>query len=129
MNCTKTDIEMGAVQSLNVAERAGETVGDKAAADGITMGEVYDAFDEFLEANCVRGSDKHVHIQELESAYAFFLTAKGGWSHRRTMYLAHEFVLAMSIERGFQASPGYANESTKLDTRRIVGVSVVRFQK
>ena len=90
---------------------------------------MYDAFDEFLEANCVRGSDKHVHIQELESAFAFFLKNAKGWSNDRTMFLAHEFVLSRSIVRGFHVSPGYANDMTKVDTRCIVGVSVVRFQK
>ena len=88
----------------------------------------YTAFDEFLEANCVTGNDKHVHLQELEAAFAFFLRARG-WQSTLPGIVAHEFVLPMCLSRGFQTSPGFRHESLKIDTRHIVGVSVVRFQK
>ena len=85
---------------------------------------MYVAFDEFLDANCVRGSDKHVHIQELESAFAFFLTTKG-WPRghlfvpHRNLFVAHEYVLSMSLARGFQASPVLATSATSTKSTRV----------
>ena len=81
-----------------------------------------------MEANCARGNDQYVQLQALESAFAFFLKTKG-WRSSSHIAVAHEWVSPMCDARGFQKSPGYVLDARKIDTRHVVGVSVVRFQE
>ena len=99
---------------------------------------IADAFAAFVDANCVRGSDKCVHIQKLESAFAFYLDENGisvkrWWSS--TLDVVHGCMPPMLVAYGMRMSPGYRyargeNMSVvELDTRYVVGMDVVRFQK
>jgi hypothetical protein len=85
-------------------------------------------FEDFLEANCVRGDDKYVHLQTLESAFAFFLKLNKKFT-ASFIEIAHSSVPKLIQTRGFQMSPGYVSERTGVDTRHVVGISVFRFKK
>ena len=84
-------------------------------------------FDDFILANCVLGRDQHVHIQELESAFAFFLRDKKLTSNG--LETAHEHMIPLCAVHKFMCSPGYVCDRTKLDTRHVIGISVLHFQK
>ncbi len=104
---------------------------------------VADAFANFIEANCVRGSDKCVHIQKLEAAFAFYLTEietgigkdfETRWRGRSILALVHFYMESLIGQQGLRVSPGYRVVETYetlpfADTRYVVGMDVVRFQK
>jgi hypothetical protein len=98
---------------------------------------VLDAFKAFVEENCVKGSDKCVHIQKLEAAFAFYILENNisitpkGWS---IMRVVHRSVEPIVKAHGLKISPGFTEifvemETIQLDTRYVVGLDVVRFQK
>ncbi len=86
------------------------------------------AFEEFLEANCVQGDDKYVHLQSLESAFAFFLKLNRKFT-ASFIEIAHSSVPKLIQTRGFETSPGYVSERSGVDTRHVVGISLFRFKK
>lgn len=115
------------------------------SAPSLTRGErdkiVTDAFAEFIEANCVRGSDKCVHIQKLEAAFAFYLETSGiserlksSWWRRTAITIVHQYTESLVNAQGLSLSPGFSaietpEASIPLDTRYVIGMDVVRFQK
>ena len=102
-------------------------------------------FDRFVEQNCVFGPDKNIHIQKLESAFAFYLeekepnVARLGFWNPTTIAVVHRYLPAL-LRRGFynkltrdmnkiKISPGFTAvvSSNSFDTRFVVGIDVHRF--
>jgi len=92
------------------------------------------AFARFVEANCIQGSDKSVHIQKLEAAFAFYLAyndiSVSNLRGRCRVDVVHAEMqsLLSSLEGPIRISPGYTGVAG-CDTRYVVGIDVVRFQK
>lgn len=88
-------------------------------------------FDEFIQANCVRGENQYVTLNTLESAFLYFLEknhedfcldlVKAG------LWTIGNRTVALCRDRGFEISIGHRCLSTGLDTRHVVGLSVTQF--
>lgn len=96
-----------------------------------------DAFNSFVEENCVKGSDKCVHIQKLEAAFAFYIIENNivkpsiWWT---TIEVVHRCIEQVVNASGYKLSPGFTEfkidfTTIHLDTRYVIGLDVVRFQK
>lgn len=95
-------------------------------------------FKIFLEENCIFGSDKSVHIQKLHSAFLFFLNQKN--INVSTYWFSSIDIVKYSIPAlvklyNLTISPGYMPyrdsemNIINIDTRYVIGLSVIRFQK
>ena len=99
-----------------------------------------DNFKKFIEENCIFGSDKSVHIQKMHSAFLFYLNQNNvkvdtfWYSAIDIVKIALPKLLKECCET-IILSPGYTPYSNgegisiNVDTRYVIGMDVVRFQK
>ena len=99
------------------------------------------AFADFVEANCVSGADRSVHIQKIECAFALYLKDNDvkdvlhWWYYKSYISVAHAYVAHLVSRHGWELTPGFTPLKSQdgmvpiqLDTRYVIGVDV-RFRK
>ncbi len=105
--------------------------------DNVHMKQLVDLFSRFIEANCTQGSDKCVHIQKLESAFAYYLNKNIDSKKLEitlwpgTIGLVHVHMQYILRQNRLELSPGYVVDNdmhtVHIDTRYVIGLDVVRF--
>lgn len=90
---------------------------------------ITDKFRLFVEECCVQGPDRFSAVFEMEAAFAFFLQRSGSTVGPRgdVIETSSACVVQLCRKMDLGISPGWTTHG--LDTRHIVGIAVVRFQK
>jgi hypothetical protein len=93
--------------------------------------DINNSFDDFIKRNCIQGDNQYAQYVTLESAYYYFIKINYPDFHKMLLtsssLYAKRMIIKMCTNRGFEMSPGIIDGL--LDTRHVVGVSVVQFKE